>query len=275
MHPSTSTLTHPYYFISSPPSSFPSPLSKKVAIVILHDIFGLQIPNAKLIADQLCTQLTTPDGPQVDVYVPDYLSGWEVPESALQPVLNDVPNQKSDQGIIAKILGFLPLLRYIPYMIALRPGATVPKLEVFLQSVRKEGPYEKVGTVGFCLGGTQQVALLGLPSATAIPPIMDAAVICHPGPTSLKDIGNIEIPTAWVCSEEDQSFNDQKQAETEAILREKKDQKGLDYEMRLFKGTCHGFAARPNLEIDVVREAFVASGEMIRDWFKKYIVDAA
>ncbi|KAG5646392.1 hypothetical protein DXG03_003715 [Asterophora parasitica] len=43
----------------------------------------------------------------------------------------------------------------------------------------------------------------------------------------------------------------------------------LEYEFKDYKGTAHGFAARPNLEIPEVKEAFERAFQQTVDWFAK------
>jgi len=46
----------------------------------------------------------------------------------------------------------------------------------------------------------------------------------------------------------------------------------VDYEFVDYKGTCHGFAARPNLAIPTVKEAFEKCFEQTVNWFQKTLV---
>jgi hypothetical protein len=74
-------------------------------------------------------------------------------------------------------------------------------------------PAPQIITVSsFCFGGTQVINLLGDPLAIppafsssnpdpVLQPLLDVAVICHPGPSAWDNIKKCRIPTAWVCSE--------------------------------------------------------------------------
>ena len=46
----------------------------------------------------------------------------------------------------------------------------------------------------------------------------------------------------------------------------------VEYEFRDYKGTCHGFAARPNLIIPEVVKGYEGALEQTVTWFKKMLV---
>jgi len=50
--------------------------------------------------------------------------------------------------------------------------------------------------------------------------------------------------------------------------REGKDT-AVDYEIKVYPGTAHGFAARPALRFPEVKEAFEKAFEQTVDWFNK------
>lgn len=56
----------------------------------------------------------------------------------------------------------------------------------------------------------------------------------------------------------------------EAIFAARKDQPGfIDYEFADYAGTAHGFAARPNLELPNIVEAYKKAMEQTATWFAK------
>ncbi len=129
--------------------------TSKTAIVIFYDIFGLGIPNPKIIADTLCAQLSeSSEDIQIDVFIPDIIPGAPVPEASLEPLLAPIPaardtdpNGPTKKGILSKIWGALGLLPHLPKMFQLRGAVVEPRCVEFLKGLRKEG-YEKVGAVG-------------------------------------------------------------------------------------------------------------------------------
>jgi len=43
----------------------------------------------------------------------------------------------------------------------------------------------------------------------------------------------------------------------------------VEYEIKVYKGTAHGFAARPNLEYPEVKEGFEQAFKQAVEWFNK------
>jgi hypothetical protein len=122
--------------------------------VIFYDIFGLSLPNPKIIADKLCDQLSSssPDR-QIDVYVPDILLGGGMPESVLAPLGNPIPAARdtdphgpTKKSFLSKAMGFLKALPYLPRFLVTR-GSVGPRCLEFVKGLRKDG-YHKVGAVG-------------------------------------------------------------------------------------------------------------------------------
>lgn len=121
--------------------------------------------------------------------------------------------------------------------------------------------------------------------------VFDSVVIAHPGGPSLGEIQKIKVPAAWVCAEEDMGFKKslRNEAETHFASRkgtpafveyEFKDYKGTlssytidrGHVLMVFVGTCHGFAARPNLALPEIVEAYKGALEQTAEWFKKTLV---
>jgi len=129
--------------------------------------------------------------------------------------------------------------------------------------LREEKHYDRLGTVGYCAGGSAAIAL-------ASKALVDTAVIVHPGMFSMDEIKAIKIPTAWACAEDDMIFGVKKRTETEAVFTARKGKDDyVEYEFVDYKGTVHGYGARPNLGIPVVKEAFENTVSQTENWFKK------
>jgi len=235
----------------------PGPEGTTRAVVLLTDIFGLPLKNCKITADRLSERLGC------DVWIPDVFDGKPpVKESELSPLLADQPGHKLTIG--QKLSFVWLLLTHLFSFIAIFQSSKIDaRVTKFLDGLKEQKKYEKIGAVGYCFGGAILIRL-------AQKKYFDSGVIAHPGQAKPEHIRAIDIPTSWICAEEDQSFGPELRNATEAILAERKDKpEFVDYEFVDYKGTTHGFAARPNLGIPEIKEAFEKSFEQTVHWFEK------
>ncbi|THH08892.1 hypothetical protein EW145_g2391 [Phellinidium pouzarii] len=225
------------------------------AIVLLTDAFGLDLVNSKILADQLA------DTVGCDVWVPDQFGGYPLLKvEELDHIMPKRPGEK--MPFTAKLSLIWTLLKHLTGFISNRPSVVDSRVKTFTMKLKSEKKYEKIGTVGYCWGGSTGIRL-------ASTDIFDSAVIAHPGRCTTDQIRAMKIPTSWLCAEEDRSF-DPLRAEAEAIFAARKEKSDfIDYEFRDYKGTVHGFAVRPELSIPEAKEGFEKSFEATVQWFKK------
>ncbi|KAL4251880.1 AB hydrolase superfamily protein [Abortiporus biennis] len=232
----------------------------KVAIVLLTDIFGLPLKNSKLIADEISNKVGC------DVWIPDVFEGkYIVKAEEMEPLFPD----RAGVGI-----SFLSYLRFallalprIHLFYANRPSVVDARAKSFIKKIRETKKYEKVGAVGYCFGGAIAVRI------GSDPTVVDSIVIAHPGHISDAQIKDIKVPASWECAEEDMSFKTPQRNNAEAIFAARKDKPDyIDYEFKDYKGTFHGFAARPNLGLPEIVEAYNGALEQTVNWFKKTLL---
>ncbi|KAI5892199.1 uncharacterized protein SCHCODRAFT_015880 [Schizophyllum commune H4-8] len=101
----------------------------------------------------------------------------------------------------------------------------------------------------YCWGGSR---LYHIAQTHAI----ESAVIVHPGGYKDEQLKAIRVP---------------KQIDNaEAIFASRKGKDDfMEYEFKVYPGTAHGFAARPNLALPAVKEGFERAFEQAVNWFKK------
>jgi len=232
-----------------------APSPSKRAVILLTDVFGLKIPNPKLIADKLSDRLAC------DVWVPDLFEGKPpATEAQMAPVLTDVPG--TSRSLMSKLNFYRVMMGMVPALISNRPKIVDNRITTFARRIKLERHYEKIGVIGYCFGGAQAIRL-------GAADFFDSAVVAHPGICSEKEIAAMRIPVSWICAEEDFTFGPKLRAGAEKIMRRKQDLEKFQYEFRDYKGTVHGFACRPNLGIPVVKEAFERAFEQAAVWFEK------
>jgi len=250
--PAGTLSTQGAYFASSA-SEEPS----KRAIILLTDVFGLPLKNCKIIADHLAKELG------YDVWVPDIFAGWPVmPLSGLKAA----GRTGGKLSTLQMLRFYLDILPRVPAIISSRPAVVDTRISNFIKAIQEEKKYEKLGAVGFCFGGAAAIRLGGTD-------LVQSIVVCHPGPFSMAEAKAIKVPAAWVCAEVDQFFADASRLKVEAILAERKGAENfVNYEFKVYTGTVHGFAIRPDQTNPEVKEAYEKAMEQITAWFSKTLV---
>ncbi|KAG1734700.1 Alpha/Beta hydrolase protein [Suillus paluster] len=230
------------------------------AIILLSDAFGLPLVNSHLLADKFSKELSC------DVWIPDLFNGK--PLFDVDGMAEDLmPKQPRTWPLWDKIrFLFTILLPRSGVMFRSRPSVVDPRTTAFIKRVREQRKYDKVGAVGYCFGGSLGVRLAPLN-------IFDSLVVCHPGAVSEAEIKAINIPTSWVCAEDDMAFVPAIRNKAEALFVARKGKDDfVDYEFIDYKGTVHGFACRPRLDFPDVKEAFEGSIDQTLKWFEQTLV---
>lgn len=234
--------------------------SKTRAVILLTDIFGLPLVNCKIIADEISNKL------DCDVWVPDLFNGRPLfaPEELLPIVPVKAGEKMSWFNTIRFRLGVLPRIHRV---FAIRAAVVDPKIDAFIKKVKEEHKYEFIGAVGYCFGGAATVRL-GSRS------LVNGIVVCHPGPITLKEIRAITAPVSWVCAEDDFTFPTSQRQQMEAIFEGRAGENTwVEWDCRVYDGTAHGFATRPELTDPVIAEAYQGALYQTVEWFKKTLVE--
>ncbi|KAE9404071.1 hypothetical protein BT96DRAFT_989795 [Gymnopus androsaceus JB14] len=191
------------------------------AVILLTDIFGLPLVNSKILGKPPIT-----------------VDKLKVPERVGERI-----------NWFSLIVNALPSL---PAMVRNRPSTVYPRVETFIKNLKDEKKYEKLGTVGYCFGGTLAVML-------AATDLLNTAVICHPGSITEQQVQAMKIPSSWAV-----------RRKTEELLASRKGKDTfVEYEFKDYKGCVHGFAARPNLEYPEVKAGYEGAFEQTIQWFEK------
>lgn len=197
-----------------------------------------------------------------DVWVPDYFRGR--PPMSLTSMTPDRAGVKMTLWDWVKFAGIA--FRNLPALIASRPAVVDKRLASFFALLKEKKIYEKIGAVGYCFGGAT-AARMGSNN------YLNSIVIAHPAPISDSVLKSISIPTAWACAEDDMFFPEMKRNKAEAVFAARKDTDTfVDYEFKVYKGTAHGFASRPNLELPEIKAAHEQALEQTIAWFQKTLI---
>ncbi|KAH7356193.1 dienelactone hydrolase [Pyrenochaeta sp. MPI-SDFR-AT-0127] len=179
------------------------------AVIYLSDIFGVPLPQNKLLSDSIAANGYL-------VLMPDLFNG------------DPVSLEEQEAG-----------LNLTEWRALHPPSETERIINATIAYVRKELGVKRVGGVGYCFGGKWVPRFL---TATAG---IDAGFIAHPSGLTEQEIGAIKWPISIAAGTLDASFNSTHKARAEAILNTN----NVTFQSNLYSSAPHGFAVRANISI--------------------------
>jgi len=198
-------------YATSPPGRYGHGNSS--AVIYVTDIFGLGIPNNKLLADSLASAGYT-------VFVPDIFRGDPVPGDGLE------------EG---------STFDFAAWQAAHPPSIATEIIESTLNTISSEFAFEKLGAVGYCYGGPFVAQLLAADGPLGGQ--VEAGFTAHPSGVTEDLWDGIEKPISVAYGALDASNNiTSRYAAEEVLVGENK-----TFETSLYAGAPHGFAVRANL----------------------------
>jgi len=237
------------YYVATPRDA--NKLKEGKVIVIFTDVFGIAINNNKLIADLLANE------GGYTVYVPDIFNGELVAHDAIDLSKSETPPttffQKFSVG-----LSFVPI---IPWFIRHRQSVTQPIVDKVLHHLKNREDIKRIGAVGYCFGGKYSI----LAGATDF---VDVVAAVHPSMVGINDIKAITKPIAFLCAEHDQVFTEALRLQSEKALKEAA---VVPHSFKVYPGTVHGFAARPNFGVPEIKSAFEDVHKQLIIHFDEYL----
>jgi dienelactone hydrolase len=267
-------------YVASPPSDSTS----SSVIIYLTDSFGLNLINAKLLADRFAAETGC------KVLIPDVIPGGGAPvklmtysETMGAPVAwTDIRGQLRRIGAALAVVWYsVPL--YIRVLTYAAPHRAYPKTILpFARAVRAElPPGAKLGVVGFCWGGYGSVNLCTEPALKGgSEGLIDVQFCGHPYeltvPRMIVDaVSKRKVPFSMAIGDRDRFLGREKVEATEAALRQAVESgEGADafrYEIRVYPGCTHGFVVRANPNNGVESAAAEQARQQAVAWLRSYL----
>ncbi|KAK5940229.1 hypothetical protein PMZ80_007649 [Knufia obscura] len=221
-------------------------------LIFLVDIFGYELPNTRLLADEYAKQGFL-------VYVPDILQGDPLPISFLQNVEPPLKDQEQ-AGLIDKtkntaIVG-ATLGTWLPKH---REAVTLPIVEKFVDDVKKTAT-GKVGTIGFCFGGRYSILMAHGK--------VDAAYACHPSLVAIPgDFEPVTKPLSLAVGTKDSLLSDEQNDQIKEIL----DKNSVPTELVKYQDQIHGFSLRGDWSSDKDKKAQDDALKQGVAWFNEHL----
>lgn len=243
----------------------------KGIIVMYSDIFGLPLPNNKIIADAYAKS-----GEWL-VYLPDFFEGDPVPLKVADLL---IPVDEAKQSTLAKYTGILAsALSFIMWMTRHKEAPTNKVCMDFLQALRRATPRSrKIGMVGFCWGGKYAIRA-GLESNMIElegerVPLVDAAVGLHPSHLAVpQDVESLVVPVSYGWGVEDTAVSFEQKGKVENVHAKDREsgKKMPEMEHKVYKPGRHGFAVRGNPDDPQERACLEDSVTQVLDWFGRWL----
>lgn len=240
-------------------------------IVMYSDIFGLPLPNNKLIADAFAKS-----GEWL-VYLPDFFEGDPV---ALQVADLLIPVDAAKQSTLAKYTGMLARApSFIMWMTRHKEAPTNKVCMDFLGELRRATPKsQKIGIVGFCWGGRYAIRA-GLESNMiemdgGKVPLVDAVVALHPSNLAFPDdVEAAVVPVSYGWGLEDTAVKIEQKGKVEGIHARAKaaGRKLPEMEHKVYKPGRHGFAVRGNPDDPQERACLEDSVTQVLNWCERWL----
>ncbi|RDW74143.1 hypothetical protein BP5796_07585 [Coleophoma crateriformis] len=255
----------------------------KGLIVMIHDAFGMEFVNNKILADRYAKR-----GGYL-VYLPDFMDGH-----AMSPEVMTLMDKLFLSSSWLTTLLYKPIycaqLMYhvIPWKRNVTHAVSHTRVFSFFQKLRTSPPpfatnSLKIAAAGFCWGGKYTVLLAQDTPSSRVPrfsedstshasatpeALIECGFTAHPSMLEVPgDIEAVTLPLSIAVGDSDMALKGPLVLQTKEIL-EKKD---VGHEVNILPGAKHGFSIRPNPEDELQMEYAEKAEVQALAWFGKWL----
>ncbi|KAI7716832.1 dienelactone hydrolase family protein-like protein [Hortaea werneckii] len=244
---------------------------KSKTVVFLADIFGWELPNTRLLADEYAAAGFT-------AYIPDVHSGDSLDPSFLQTVEPPLPDREK-QSVTEKAAATAKVGATLgPWLVTHREAVSRPIIENFIDKVRYIPGTNKVGVIGFCWGGRYAILAGQKGFSAAEGKGVEAVYACHPSLISIPaDFADVCVPLSLALGDKDSLLGEYEAKQIQELMEAKKKgeqtqgEKCEESEVRIYEDQVHGFALRGDWSSEKDRKAMDEATQQGINWFKKYL----
>ncbi|KAF2119646.1 Alpha/Beta hydrolase protein [Lophiotrema nucula] len=239
-------------------------------IVMYSDIFGLSLPNNKLIADAYAKS-----GEWL-VYLPDFFEGDPLSLKIADLLL---PVDASKQSTFGKYTGLLASApSFVMWQTRHKVDHCKGVCKNFMAKLRRATTGQKIGMVGFCWGGKYaswtglEQNMIDVDSKKV--PLVDAIVALHPSHLAVpEDVEHLVVPVSYAWGVEDSVVPFEQKAKVEAThTQAKKAGKVVpEIEHKVYRPGRHGFSVRGNPDDPQERASLEDTVTQVLEWFARWL----
>ncbi|KAL9079818.1 MAG: hypothetical protein Q9157_001327 [Trypethelium eluteriae] len=240
-------------------------------VVIYSDVFGLPLPNNRLIADAYAKS-----GEWL-VYLPDFFEGDPLGLKAADVL---IPVDAAKQSTLSKYTGMLAQApSFLMWMTRHKAEHTEKVCNDFLRKLRLATPRsQNIGMVGFCWGGRYAFRaglernMIELDGQKV--PLIDAAVGMHPSNLTIPDdVETLVVPVSYGWGLEDVGVKIETKGQVEKAHENARraGRKVPEMEHKVYKPGRHGFAVRGNPDDPQERKCLEDSERQALEWLRRWL----
>lgn len=215
--------------------------NSRVAILVIHDLFGWIFPNIRLLADHYATEIGA------TAFVPDFFGGEVLPT----------------ETILSGDWSSLDLPNYLT-----RNSREVREPEIFAcaKALREQG-FEKVGAIGFCYGGWAVFRLAG-----AKEKLVDCVTAGHPSMLTKEDVEGVraDVAVQVLAPEIDMMYTDEMKTHTFVTLQKL----GVPFDYQHYPKVEHACFSRGDEKKEGEKAALVRGKNAAVAWAKYWLHEA-
>uniref|UniRef100_A0A8C3LU29 Carboxymethylenebutenolidase homolog n=1 Tax=Chrysolophus pictus TaxID=9089 RepID=A0A8C3LU29_CHRPC len=202
------------------------------AVIVIHDIFGWELPNTRYIADMLTANGYT-------AILPDFFVGQE-------------PWKPSNDWAT-----------FYDWVKSRDAGKIDKEVDVVMKYLKEHCGAKNIGVIGFCWGGAA-VQHLMLKN-----PHLKTGVSLYGVIKFFDDKSSLLHPTFFIFAEKDEIVPLEQVTVLEQKLKQNTK---VDYEVKIYPGQTHGFVHRKKENINPQDKPYIEEGrrDMI-NWLNKYM----
>lgn len=234
-------------------------------VLTTSPVFGWELPNTRLLADQYAAQGFT-------AYIPDVHEGDSLDIDFLQ-TCEPQPHIRDNQSAIESAARQAKTGATLgPWLLKHRESVSRPLVENFIDKVRYIPGTNKVGVIGFCWGGRYAILAGKKPFSGTEGKGVDAIYSCHPSLLSIpSDFEDVTVPISLALGEKDSLVGEKEAEQIKELMEKYKTENGLTSEVQIYEGQPHGFALRGDWANEKDKKAMDEAEKQGIEWFKKYL----